>query len=113
MGSVHETPRIAFDSARAFNDWLAQNHDREGGILVSGFRASVCSTTMSYDQMLDVALSWGWVPRPSRDLESGQTLLWFEPFNYKDALSATHLSRLQVVHAAGRLRLPALKLLDY
>jgi hypothetical protein len=113
MGSVHETPRIAFDSARAFNDWLAQNHDRESGILVSGFRASVCSITMSYDQMLDVALSWGWVPRPSRDLESGQTLLWFEPFNYKDALSDGHRSRLQGLQAAGRLRLPALKLLDY
>jgi len=113
MGSVHETPRIAFDSARAFNDWLAQNHDRESGILVSGFRASVCSITMSYDQMLDVALSWGWVPRPSRDLESGQTLLWFEPFDFKTALTDGHRARLAELKAQGRLRVPALKLLDY
>jgi hypothetical protein len=113
MGSVHETPRIAFDSARAFNDWLAQNHDRESGILVSGFRSSVCSITMSYDQMLDVALSWGWVPKPSRDVESGQTLLWFEQFDFKTELSAANRSRLRNLRTAGRLRLPALKLLDY
>ena len=113
MGSVHETPRIAFDSARAFNDWLAQNHDREGGILVSGFRASVCSITMSYDQMLDVALSWGWVPRPSRDLESGQTLLWFEPFDFKTPLADGIRERLSALNAEGRLRVPAHKLLGY
>jgi hypothetical protein len=80
---------------------------------VSGFRSSMCSITMSYDQMLDVALSWGWVPRPSRDLESGQTLLWFEPFDFKTELADGQRARLHALKAEGRLRLPALKLLDY
>ena len=103
MGALDDGERIRAADAAVWRAWLAENHERTGGVWLLSVRGA--SDGVGYEDAVRHALCFGWIDGPVRvfddgtnDRASGQ---WFSPRRPGSGWAATNKARIAELEAAG------------
>jgi uncharacterized protein YdeI (YjbR/CyaY-like superfamily) len=96
---------IAFESARAFEAWLAKNHETSAGIWLKFARKASGVPTVVYAEALEVALCYGWIDGQVKQCaEDGRYYLQrFTPRTARSKWSKVNRGKVEALIAAGRM----------
>src|SRR5688500_17433011 len=95
----HDTdaPILPFESAKAWEAWIAKNHSRSRGVWLRIFKKDSGKPTVTYNEALDVALCYGWIDGQKKSYDKASLLQKFTPRRPKSVWSKrnqVHVARL-------------------
>ena len=95
---------VAFDSADAFEAWLADRHATSAGIWLKLRKKGAGVVALDYSQALDVALCYGWIDGQKRTFDDQHWLQRFTPRRPASRWSTINRDRVGVLIEQGRMR---------
>lgn len=101
MGFVDDAPRQHFETTGQWRAWLEQNHAGYPGIFVVYWRKGTGKPAMSYEEMVEQALCFGWVDSRQEKLDEDRTMLWFTPRKRGSGWARPNKERIARLTAAG------------
>ncbi len=78
-GAAAEQPIKAFATPRAFETWLARNHDRSNGIWLTIARKGSGVRSVTYAEAVEVALCYGWIDGQAKSFDDNRYVQRFTP----------------------------------
>lgn len=97
---------ILFTTRKAWRDWLIKHHTQADGIFVVSYKKATGKPAMTYDEMVEEALCFGWIDSKPQKLDDERTMLWFAPRKGKSGWSKPNKVRIAAMLKAG-LMMPA------
>jgi uncharacterized protein YdeI (YjbR/CyaY-like superfamily) len=111
MGEEKETLEVA--SATELHDWLVQNESRKTGIWLVTYKASsLRGRQISYAQIVDELLCFGWIDSLPRKLDQERSMLWISPRKVASAWSKLNKEKIAALEREGRLRPVAIAMIQ-
>lgn len=99
-------PSRSFRTPEAFRTWLERNHAREGELIVRCFKVHARDRGITYPQVVDEVLCWGWIDGVRRALDADSFTVRVTPRRAKSIWSAVNIRRARELDAAGRMADP-------
>lgn len=99
-----------FESAPAFETWLAQHHAASDGLWLLIAKKGVAG--LDYAQALEVALCWGWIDGQKRGFDDQHFLQRFTPRRARSVWSRINVGKAEALIEAGRMRPPGQAQID-
>ena len=99
---------IAFVDAAAFDSWLIDNHQRQGGVWLKIAKKSSGIPSITDDEAVDVGLCWGWISGQRRSHDGSYYLQKYVPRRPRSVWSQVNVEKVAMLIAAGRMRAPGL-----
>jgi uncharacterized protein YdeI (YjbR/CyaY-like superfamily) len=99
-------PVLRFADARAWEAWLAEHHDRSGGVWLRIAKKGSGATSVTVVDALDVALCFGWIDSNRRGLDERHYLQRYSPRRAGSAWSKVNVDKAEALIAAGRMQEP-------
>lgn len=99
----------------AWRAWLLKHHTRETGLWFVSYKKSSGKARLTYDDMIEEALCFGWIDGMARGLDEERTMLWLSPRRPKSVWSASNRDRVArilakgIVHPAGLAKIEEAK----
>ncbi|MCA9969263.1 MAG: YdeI/OmpD-associated family protein [Anaerolineales bacterium] len=100
---MNNAERIQIESRAAWRAWLAENHTRPDGIWLVTFKKHCGDRYVSYDDVVEEALCFGWIDSLPRRLDENRTMLWLSPRKPGSGWSRLNKERIARMQAAGLL----------
>lgn len=105
-----KTPQILpFASAKEWERWLAKHRDLSVGIWLRFYKKDSGVASVSYDQALEAALSYGWIDGQLRSYDAKSWLRKFTPRRPKSLWSKRNIDLVRRLMKAGRMKPSGLK----
>jgi uncharacterized protein YdeI (YjbR/CyaY-like superfamily) len=98
-----DLPTIAFETPRAFADWLAKNH-ATSGVWIKFAKAASGIPSVRYAEALEAALCWGWIDGQSQSLDKTWYLQKFTPRAKRSIWSKINCARATALIEAGKMK---------
>lgn len=95
--------RIQIEHRQELRDWFVENCDRADGIWVVTFKKHCGEKYVSYDDVVEEALCFGWIDSLPRKLDSDRTMLWIAPRKSGSGWSKLNKERVEKLLAAGQM----------
>ncbi|HEY7432499.1 MAG TPA: YdeI/OmpD-associated family protein [Streptosporangiaceae bacterium] len=95
---------LAFESAQAWEDWLAEHHDGAAGLWLKIAKKGSGIPSVSYSEAVDVALCHGWIDGQKGSLDDQHWLQRFTPRKPGSKWSRINTQRAAALIEAGRMR---------
>lgn len=96
-GSVYAETRAAWRA------WLEANHTRTEGVWLVTYKKATGKPYLSYDEMVEEALAFGWVDSKPRKLDDARTMLYFAPRKAGSGWSKPNKERVERLGATGKM----------
>lgn len=109
---MKDTPQILFEERSAWRRWLAENHASSRGIFVITWRKGSGKPILSYDDMVEEALCFGWIDSLPRKLDDQRTMLYFSPRKKGSPWSGLNKERIIKLEAEGLIEEPGRRLIE-
>ncbi len=93
--------RVQIESRQEWRQWLARNHDNTGGIWLVTFKKHCSDKYVSYDEIVEEAICFGWIDSLPRKLDEDRTMLWLAPRKTGSGWSRLNKERVEKMTAAG------------
>jgi uncharacterized protein YdeI (YjbR/CyaY-like superfamily) len=93
----------SFESAKAFELWMSEHHDREREVWLRLFKKGSGVATLTAADALDVALCWGWIDGIRKGLDERAFLQRYTPRRPKGTWSQINREHVARLVAAGRM----------
>ena len=93
----------AFETAEAFEAWLAAHHDREPEVWIRIFKKASGKPTISPDEAIDVCLCWGWIDAIRKSLDAESFLQRYTPRGRKSVWSQVNVDKVARLTAERRM----------
>lgn len=106
--SLDDVPIHAFPTAKAFEAFLAKNHDKVPAIRIRFAKKGSGITSITYKEALDVALCWGWIDGRVKSESETTYLHWFGRRKAKSLWSKINQGHVDRLVAEGRMRPPGM-----
>lgn len=74
--------------------WLAGHHDRPGGVWLVMWRAGSGGPRISYEQIVEQALCFGWIDSTGKGIDAERTMVWFTPRKPRSGWSRINKQRI-------------------
>jgi uncharacterized protein YdeI (YjbR/CyaY-like superfamily) len=74
-----EQPQLPFESPEAWHDWLSENHESSPGVWVKIAKKGSGVPSVAYPEVLDIAISFGWIDGQRKALDDTFFLQRFTP----------------------------------
>lgn len=100
--------RVQVSSRSEWRQWLAGNHARQTSIWLVTYKKSSGKATLSYGDIVEEALCFGWVDSLPRKLDDERTMLLISPRKAKSAWSKINKERVAKLLHAGLVAPPGL-----
>ncbi len=101
-------PLVEFDTKNALRKWLGTNHSTSSGIWVRVFKVGSNHTSVSFEDLLDQGLCFGW----SESLRhKGDDISYYQKFTQrrtKGTTSKRNLDHAQMLIETGEMTEPGL-----
>ncbi|HSE60817.1 MAG TPA: YdeI/OmpD-associated family protein [Candidatus Saccharimonadales bacterium] len=97
-------PAIAFATQADFEQWLGSHFADPTGIWVKIAKKNTGVTTATYDELLDVALCYGWIDGQVRSYDATYYLQRFTPRRAKSVWSLINTKKIAALTKAGRMQ---------
>jgi uncharacterized protein YdeI (YjbR/CyaY-like superfamily) len=101
---VPDLPVMEFGSAKAWNTWLAKHHTSSPGVWLKIAKKGSGVTTVNYPEVLDVALSWGWIDGLRHKHDDVYFRQRMTPRKTRSRWSQINRDRAEALIAAGKMR---------
>ncbi|MGV3760946.1 YdeI/OmpD-associated family protein [Parapedobacter sp.] len=105
-------PIVGFQTANAFETWLAKHHHDPNGLWLKIFKKDSGKKTISYAEALDVALCYGWIDGQRKAYDGQAWLQKFTPRRAKSIWSKVNIGHVERLINAGRMRPSGLKAIE-
>ena len=89
-----ELEKVAIESAAELREWLYQNHSSSGSVWLVTWKKDSGHPYVSYDEIVDQCLCYGWVDSLPRKLDELRTMLRISPRNPKSNWSRVNKDRV-------------------
>ena len=108
-----ELPRVEVESRAAWRRWLSANHARAQGIwLVTYKKTADPRRYLSYDDIVDEALCFGWVDSLPRSLDAERSMRLVAPRKPKSGWSRVNKARVERLMADGKMTPAGLRAIE-
>ncbi len=74
-----DLPQLPFESPEAWHDWLAENHESARGVWIKMAKKGSEVPSVRYPEVLDIAISFGWIDGHRKALDETHFLQRFTP----------------------------------
>lgn len=101
---TNELPVIRISNVKPWEQWLAAHHNNTNGAWVQIAKKSSGLATVTHDQVLDVALCYGWIDSLRRGFDETYFLQKFTPRRPKSPWSARNIEKVKLLQAAGKMQ---------
>ena len=95
--------RVEIDSAAALRRWLAAHHDRAGSVWLVTWKKGSGRPHVSWDEIVDECLCFGWIDSLPRALDERRTMLRISPRDPKSLWSGANKRRVRRLERQGRM----------
>ena len=107
---LSQSPEIlSFASAEKWEHWLAKNHELSVGLWLRFFKKDSGVKSVTYDQALEVALSYGWIDGQLKSYDPASYLRKFTPRRAKSSWSKRNTDIVRRLMRAGKMKPAGLK----
>jgi uncharacterized protein YdeI (YjbR/CyaY-like superfamily) len=97
---------LAFTGAAQWEAWLANHHTLRAGVWLKIARKHSGVASITPEEMLDVALCYGWIDGQRRSHDATYFLQKCVPRRPKSLWSKVNIAKVEALIAAGRMRAP-------
>jgi len=111
---LYDYPRIEVKTRAEWRAWLKSNHASHGPIWLATWKKGT-PHYLSYDDIVEEALCFGWIDSTARGLDERRSMLMLAPRKPKSVWSALNKRRIDelerngLMTAAGRAKIDAAK----
>jgi uncharacterized protein YdeI (YjbR/CyaY-like superfamily) len=109
--SDENLPILSFQDTQALREWLLENHQQSKGIWLQIYKKASDIKSVSFDEVLDEGLCFGWSESKRRSFDQSSYLQCFTPRKKPGTQSQRNLLRAQHLIQTGRMTLFGLKML--
>ncbi|MEW2354216.1 YdeI/OmpD-associated family protein [Spirillospora sp. NPDC029432] len=99
---------ILFEDAAAWEAWLADHHETEGGVWLKIAKKRSAATSITIGEALEVALCYGWIDSQRKSHDEDYYLQRYSRRRKGSPWSRENVERVEALTAAGRMRPPGL-----
>ncbi|MFQ4138852.1 YdeI/OmpD-associated family protein [Nodosilinea sp. PGN35] len=96
------------ESRAEWREWLAANHGRTSGLWLITYKKRAGRPHVSYSEVVEEALCFGWIDSKGNKLDDERTMLWMAPRQPGTGWSALNKQRIAALTEAGLMRPPGL-----
>jgi uncharacterized protein YdeI (YjbR/CyaY-like superfamily) len=94
---------LRFDGPDALRAWLDENQDESDGVWLQIAKKGAAYTTVTYAEIVDLALRYGWIDGQARRLDDDAYLQRFTPRRARSVWSARNVRAAEAMIAEGRM----------
>jgi uncharacterized protein YdeI (YjbR/CyaY-like superfamily) len=102
--AVSELPILSFESAAAFEDWLAKNYAEPAGLWVKIAKKASGIPSVTHDEALDIALCYGWIDGQRKSFDDRYFIQKFTRRRPRSLWSKRNVDKVATLEAAGRMQ---------
>jgi uncharacterized protein YdeI (YjbR/CyaY-like superfamily) len=99
-----ELPILAFAAAADWDEWLAANHATSAGLWIKIAKKASGIATVAYPEVLDIALSYGWIDGQRNAFDDTWFLQKFTPRRPRSKWSRINRDKATALIESGRMR---------
>ena len=92
---------VQLKSRADWRKWLKKNHTQTEGVWVVIFKKASGKPHVSYEEIVEEALCFGWIDSKGNKLDDERTMLWCAPRQAKSNWSRPNKIRVERLLAAG------------
>jgi uncharacterized protein YdeI (YjbR/CyaY-like superfamily) len=107
-----ELPVLAFNSGAALRAWLQEHHDTSDGIWVRIYKKASRVRSVTFDEMREEGLCFGWSESLRRPGDEASYLQRFTPRRVRGTASERNRRLAERLIGEGRMMPPGLDALD-
>lgn len=98
---ANDGERVQIKSRTQWRTWLEKNHTQDEGIWLVTFKKHTGDKYVSYDEVVEEAICFGWIDSLPRKLDEERTMLWLAPRKPGSGWSKLNKERVEKMMAAG------------
>jgi uncharacterized protein YdeI (YjbR/CyaY-like superfamily) len=98
-----KSKELGLVNANEWRSWLKANHHREPGVWVVFPKKSTNEVSMSYEDALDIALSFGWIDISIRKIDERSYGRKFTPRREKSSWTDTNIANVERLKREGKM----------
>lgn len=91
------------NSQEHFRTWLAEHHDKKNEIWVISYKKDTGKQKVTYDELIDEALCFGWIDATQKKLDEERFALRFSPRRPKSNWTETNIAKYHKHLSDGRM----------
>jgi uncharacterized protein YdeI (YjbR/CyaY-like superfamily) len=112
MAKQLSLPAKTFASAKAWQTWLARNHNTSSGVWLMLAKKNAEKPTVTYAEALDVALCYGWIDGQKQGHDEQYWLQKFGPRKANSIWSKRNIEHTERLIKEGKMQPTGLKAID-
>lgn len=97
-------PVLPFETAAAFERWLAKEHRRATVVWIKHAKKGTGIPSITWSEAVDVALCYGWIDGQSKSLDDRHFVQRYTPRRATSVWSKLNRERVERLIAAGRMQ---------
>lgn len=99
-----DEPVLSFESAAAWDAWLAKNHAASSGVRIKIAKKGSGIASVAYPEVLEIALSYGWIDGVRNALDDTYFLQRFTPRRPRSKWSRLNRQKAAELIEGGRMK---------
>ncbi|MDG4859969.1 YdeI/OmpD-associated family protein [Streptomyces sp. T-3] len=103
-----EIMTMTCEDAAALEAWLAEHHTLAAGVWLKLAKKSSGITSVRWDEVVDVALCWGWIDGQRKGFDDTYFLQKITPRRARSKWSQVNVRKIAALTEAGRMRPPGI-----
>ncbi len=98
---MNDAERVQIENRGEWRAWLEANHDQANGVWLVTFKKHRKDKHVSYDDIVEEAMCFGWVDSVAHRLDEDRTMLWLSPRKPGSGWSRPNKERIERMIAQG------------
>lgn len=99
-----DMPELPFESADAWDEWLAKNHESAPGVWAKLAKKATGVPSVAYPEVLDIAISYGWIDGQRKALDDTYFLQKFTPRGPRSKWSKINCDKATRMIESGEMK---------
>ncbi len=109
---MRDLEEVRVESLTQLAAWLRQNHAQKESVWLVTAKKSDLERYISYSDMVDALLCWGWIDGLARGREDGFKMQLISPRKPKSVWSAINKAKVAELEKAGRIQPPGMRAIE-
>jgi uncharacterized protein YdeI (YjbR/CyaY-like superfamily) len=101
---MNDEPVLFFEDADGWDAWLAVNHGSSSGVRLKIAKKGSGIASVAYPEVLEVAISYGWIDGVRKSLDETHFLQRFVPRRPRSRWSKINRERAEALIASGTMK---------
>ena len=104
--------KVQISSRADLREWLSKNHDRKESVWLVRFKKQVTDKHVSYDELVEEALCFGWIDSVPKKLDEDRTMVLLSPRKQGSNWSKMNKERVERLLEKGLIEEPGLEKIE-